>query len=175
MRKCIFLAIILALISTGIWYWRESTMREVIIYFSSENGRYMISQKKKIQKDNIVHQAKDVINLLIKGPPDNRKLKMFPTIPEGVKLLGVKIDSNRVDVNFSRALIQNHPGGSNAEIQTIFSIVNSLTHNFDQIKWVQILVEGEKVSTISGHLCISFPFREDVSLMQKEENDSKHK
>jgi spore germination protein GerM len=60
-------------------------------------------------------------------------------------------------VNFSLALSKDHPGGSSAEMMTVYSIVNSLALNFPQIKRVQILIDGKSIETITGHLSLRQP------------------
>ena len=51
----------------------------------------------------------------------------------------------------------NHPGGSTAELQTIYSVVNTLTLNFPGIKKVQLLIDGSVHDTLAGHIVISIP------------------
>ena len=67
-------------------------------------------------------------------------------------------------VDFSRDLQTKHPGGSGGELLTIYSIVDTLTTNFDQIHQVKILVEGSEVLTLAGHIDTRHPFRPRYSL-----------
>ena len=60
-------------------------------------------------------------------------------------------------VDFNQALSKDHPGGSSAEMMTVYSVVNSLSLNFPQIKRVQILIDGKPVETITGHLSLKQP------------------
>jgi hypothetical protein len=62
-------------------------------------------------------------------------------------------------VNFSKELSLNHPGGSAAELNTVYSIVNTLTFNFPVINQVQILIDGKKMKTLKGHIDISSPLK----------------
>jgi spore germination protein GerM len=72
--------------------------------------------------------------------------------------LSLQLDEKGVaKVNFDEALSKDHPGGSSAEMMSIYSIVNSLTLNFPQIKKVQILIEGKTGRTIAGHLSLDQP------------------
>ena len=70
-------------------------------------------------------------------------------------------------VSFSKAFTADHPGGSSAEIMTVYSIVNSLTTNFPQIKRVQILVEGKEIESIAGHLSLMKPISSKPDLIKK--------
>jgi len=137
----------------------------VTLYFSGEKGEYLTGEKREIpNKGDAQEEAKEVIQELIKGP----KGKLIRTLPPRTKLLAVEIDERGVaKVNFDKALSRDHPGGSSAEIMTVYSIVNSLTLNFPQIKRVQILIEGRGES-ITGHLVLDRPISSKTDLIKKE-------
>jgi hypothetical protein len=81
--------------------------------------------------------------------------------------LSLQIDGRGIaKVNFDKALSKDHPGGSSAEIMTVYSIVNSLPLNFPQIKGDQILIEGRGES-ITGHLVLDRPISSKTDLIKK--------
>ena len=137
----------------------------VTLYFSGEKGEYLTGEKREIpNKGDAQEEAKEVIQELIKGP----KGKLIRTLPPRTKLLAVEIDERGVaKVNFDKALSRDHPGGSSAEIMTVYSIVNSLALNFPQIKGVQILIEGERGGSITGHLVLDRPISSKADLIKK--------
>lgn len=136
----------------------------VELYFSSKDGRYLVKEERQILKlDNQLKQAKAVINELIKGP---KSKTLFPTIPFGTQLNELYLHKDTAYIDFSKELITKHPGGSNGEIHTIFSIVNTVTFNFPKIKYVQILVEGKEIDTIAGHIDTTLPFKQNLLLIQ---------
>lgn len=143
-----------------------SEKRVVTLYFSDPEGEYLIGEKRKILKrDEAKEEAKETIIELIKGP----KGKLIPTLPSRTKLLNLQLDQEKVaKVNFDQALIKDHPGGSSAEMMTLYSIVNSLTLNFPQIKRVQILVEGREIETIAGHLALKKPVSPNPDLIRRQ-------
>ncbi|MCX8012008.1 MAG: GerMN domain-containing protein, partial [Desulfobacterota bacterium] len=95
--------------------------------------------------EDLEDQVKLIIKELIKGPKSNLSI----TIPEGVTVKGIQIkDNSTVIIDFSPELVSNHPGGSLAEIQTIYSIVNSILLNIPSLKEVQIWVAGETRETL---------------------------
>jgi len=136
----------------------------VTLYFSGEEGEYLAGEKREIlNKGSAQEEAKEVIDELIKGP----KGKLIRTLPPRARLLALRIDEEGVaKVNFDRALSRDHPGGSSAEIMTVYSIVNSLTLNFPQIKRVQILIEGRRES-ITGHLVLDRPISSKTDLIKR--------
>jgi spore germination protein GerM len=139
--------------------------KEIVLYFSDIEGEYLIGEKRHILKrSEVKEEVKEAIIELIKGP----KGKLTPTLPHRTKCLNLKFDEKGVAiVNFNRALSKDHPGGSSAEIMTTYSIVNSLTLNFPQIKKVQILVEGKPIETIAGHLSLKQPIPSNPDLIRR--------
>lgn len=139
--------------------------REVLLYFLDIEGEYLVGEKREILKrGEVKEEAKETIIELIKGP----KGKLIPTLPPRTKLLTLQINEGGIaNVNFNQALSKDHPGGSSAEMMTVYSIVNSLTINFPQIKRVQILIEGEGRETIAGHLSLKQPISSNPDLIKK--------
>ena len=151
------------------WFEKRGILREkrgILLYFSDGESEYLIGEKREILKrDEVEEEAKDAINELIKGP----KGKLIPTLPPQTKLLGLELGEDGVaKINFNRALSKDHPGGSSAEMMTLYSIVNSLTLNFSQIKRVQILIEGKAVETIAGHLSLRQPILPKPDLIRRQ-------
>ncbi len=96
------------------------------------------------------------LEALIEGP----KGKLTPTLSNKTKLLNAFIDEEGVAyLNFSKDIIRNNPGGTFSELAAINSIVHTVIENFDEISAVQILINGEEISTLLGHIDTSKPFR----------------
>jgi len=140
--------------------------REVLLYFSDREGEYLMGEKREIIKKNQVkEEAKEAISELIKGP----KGKLIPTLPPRTKLLTLQINDVEVaNVNFNSVLSRDHPGGSTAEMMTVYSIVNSLSINFPQIKRVQILIDGKPIESIAGHLSLKQPIPPKLDLIKRQ-------
>jgi spore germination protein GerM len=140
--------------------------KEVVLYFSDREGEYLVGEKREISKKNeFKEEAKEAILELIEGP----KGKLIPTLPPRTKLLTLQISGEGLaKVNFSLALSKDHPGGSSSEVMTIYSIVNSLSLNFPQIKKVQILIDGKPVETITGHLSLKQPVSPKPDLIKRQ-------
>ncbi len=144
--------------------WVEER-REVFLYFADRDGDFLIGESRKIEKKkDPKDEAKAVINELIKGS----KRGWIPTLPPRTKCLSVQFDPRgRAIVNFNKALAKDHPGGSSGELLTVYSIVNSLTRNFPQIKEVQILIDGKPIETIAGHLSLRQPLPPKPDLVKR--------
>ncbi|PKN06106.1 MAG: hypothetical protein CVU72_06170 [Deltaproteobacteria bacterium HGW-Deltaproteobacteria-7] len=132
------------------------------IYFSDAQERFLVAEKRYIFKsDDAAEQAKEVVKALLAGS----KTGNVNTFPANVTLKDVKMDKEGVaQVNFSNNLIKSHPGGSTAEMATIYSLTNTLTSNISDIKAVKILVDGKELPSIKGHISTLHPFRPDSDL-----------
>ena len=139
--------------------------RAVTLYFADPEGDYLIGEQRQMAKiDDLEKEAEALVSELAKGP----RGKLIPTLPSRTKLLGLRLDEKGVArVNMNGALTRDHPGGTSAEMMTVYSIVNSLTSNFAEIKKVQILVEGKAIETIAGHLSLKGPLPPNPSLIKK--------
>jgi len=180
--KILFLLILVGIIALIFYLFRQDIInllkprlekwsfvekkKEVLLYFSDSEGECLIGEKREILRKNVVkEEAKETIIELIKGP----KGKLISTLPPRTKLLTLQInDAGLAKVNFTLALSKDHPGGSSAEMMTVYSIVNSLALNFPQIKRVQILIDGKPIETITGHLSLRQPISPKSDLIKRQ-------
>jgi spore germination protein GerM len=130
--------------------------RSVVLFFLSEEDTLLHPEQREIPADlSVVRQAKQTIEELIKG---SQKGYISPFPPEA-KLRELYVTEEGVAyVDFSKDIVEKHLSGSSAEISTIFSVVNSLAYNFDDIEKVFILIEGRERETLGGHINLSRPF-----------------
>jgi len=130
-------------------------MVEVNLYFSDSQAMYLVPEKRKISQ--IPSLARQAVIELINGPGNSN---LYPTIPEGTQVNEVYIADDIVYIDLSEEIFKNHPGGSSGELMTVYSIVNTLTE-IPPIKGVQILVEGNEMKSLAGHIDISMPLLRD--------------
>jgi len=108
--------------------------------------------------------ARQVVIELIKGPENS---DFYPTIPEETQVNEVYIVDDIAYIDLSREIFENHPGGSSGELMTVYSIVNTLTE-IPPIKGVQILVGGNEMNSLVGHIDISMPLLRDEDWIKPE-------
>ena len=135
------------------------TMDTITLLFGSTDGHGLAKEVRKVpKKDTQLEQIKQLIEELIRGPYG----VLVRTIPEGTKLNSVYLLSDGTLVtDFSREIQTLHTGGTTGEILTVYSIVNSLAMNFAQVETVQILIDGDEVETLVGHLDLEQPLTRD--------------
>ncbi len=69
-------------------------------------------------------------------------------------------------VDLSKEAVDNHRGGSLDELFAVYALVNTLTVNLPAIRQVQILVEGQEVDTLAGHVDLRHPLTRDLQWVQ---------
>lgn len=123
----------------------------VALYFADRNGEYLKVEKSQIPF--VQGLARATVEALIAGP---RQKNLTKTFPDGAKLLDINIQDGLCTVDMSKEFKENHWGGSSGEILTVYSLVNTLTQ-FPTVEKVEILVEGQKIDTLAGHMDLSTP------------------
>ena len=79
-------------------------------------------------------------------------------LPPGAAVREVWVSPGGVAyVDFAGSLPGLLRGGTTAEIMAVYGIIGTLTSTFPEIRLVQILVEGNPVETLTGHLDLSTP------------------
>ncbi len=130
----------------------KTVLKEIRVFKVTEDGKHLKGLKTKINKGDIHSEVKEALALLIKNRKD-----IAGSIPRGTRLLGLKIEATTAYVNLSGEVSKNHGGGTMGELLTIYSIVDTVTLNFPEIKDIQILIDGRIQRTLKGHIDISFP------------------
>ena len=115
-----------------------------------------IKTERRLHRE-LTPRLSQVVRALIQETPPNFR----NTIPRGTELNEVYIDSQQTAyLDFSSHLTDGHIGGTTAEFLTVTAILKTVFDAFpDDIKQVQILIDGEAVKTIAGHLNLSQPLR----------------
>ena len=80
----------------------------------------------------------------------------------------MRVKGETAQIDFGRELKETLPAGSSAELAAVYSVVDTVTANFPQIKSVQFLIEGAPVDELKGHLDLRSPLPPDYSLEKKE-------
>jgi spore germination protein GerM len=134
------------------------------LYFADRNNSFLKSEQRVLQQpQDPVEFARTIVNLLIKGPQKG----LVRAIPVGTELRAIYIDAENVCyVDLSQAAKKNHPGGSNSELLTVYSVVNSLILNVSEIKRVKILIDGNEAPTLAGHISLQEPLKAHMLLIR---------
>ena len=131
------------------------------VYYPDEQGMKLRAVQKTVKSG-----SEDKYTAALKALLDGTKEKGLTTIvPKQAKIKSVKVQGDTAFVDFDQNLIKKFIGGSTGEEMLVGSIVNTLTE-FSEIKKVQLLVEGKKIESISGHLDLTKPVERMESLIK---------
>lgn len=105
-------------------------------------------------------RAKEILNTLLAGPVDPEAR----TLPPDAALLAFYIlpDSTGV-ADFSEAFASSIPSGIQSEQLAIDSITRTLEANVPQVRRLRILIHGQEVDTLAGHLDLTQTFQVSMS------------
>lgn len=139
----------------------EDQTREVKVY-----GVVVENNQPRLQATEQTIRAKDsVIEMTMrKLVEQGSNGGLTNPIPKGTELLGAEVKDGLAKVDFSREFIDNFTGGSEGEALIIAVILRTMAQ-FDEVKKVQILVEGKPLDTL-GHADLSQPL--DVRMVGSE-------
>jgi spore germination protein GerM len=101
-------------------------------------------------------RAKEILNTLLAGPVDPEAR----TLPPDAALLGFYILPDGTAVaDFSEALASSIPSGIQSEQLAVDSITHTLEANVPQVQRLKILIHGQEVDTLAGHLDLTQTFQ----------------
>lgn len=134
--------------------------REVILFFAAPTGEGLVTEPRSILRSVLLEEIKTTVQALITGSEQGN----LPVVPAQAQVREVYLDKEGTAyIDFSREIQSAPQGGGWWELLTVYSIVNSLTQNFPEVRQVQILVEGQAVETLTGHVRTDRPFTERLS------------
>jgi spore germination protein GerM len=128
---------------------------QVLLYFTKD-GKQLVTLATDIGSASLspTEKTKAIVNKLLEAR-DTAMLKS--PVPGGTKLSSVFVNGNVVIVNLSKEFVNNFRGGVDSELLAVYSLVNSILDNVTNVDAVQLMVEGEKLLTLGGHVDIDSP------------------
>ncbi|HSW10843.1 MAG TPA: GerMN domain-containing protein [Bacillota bacterium] len=120
---------------------------QVAVYFGDAMAQFTVPEDRVIELRGRPLVVR-VLEELVAGP---RTPGLHATLPTGTRVLGATVEGGVARVDFSRELVDNHPGGSTGEFMTINAIVYTLT-DLEGVEAVTILVDGTPLDTLAGHM-----------------------
>jgi len=102
-----------------------------------------------------VVRSKQVLNTLLAGPVD-AELRTLP--PDAVLLAFYLLPDGTGIADFSEALATSVPSGIASEQLAVDSIARTLEANVPQVRRLKILIHGQEVETLAGHLDLTGAF-----------------
>jgi spore germination protein GerM len=138
------------------------------LYYISEDGLSLVGVQRDVAfAGTAEEQARRIIEAQLGPAPD----PLSSAIPGGTTLRSLFLsEKGHAYVDLNASARTNHTGGALDELFTIFTIVNALTVNLPAITGVQILIEGQEVDTLAGHVDLRHPLQKNLKWVRTEEN-----
>jgi hypothetical protein len=127
------------------------------LFWASGNsdGMLMDSTVELPLSSDPVLRSKQVLNTLLAGPVD-AELRTLP--PDAVLLAFYLLPDGTAIADFSEALATATPSGIQSEQLAVDSLARTLEANVPRVQRLKILIHGQEVETLAGHLDLTGTF-----------------
>jgi germination protein M len=129
---------------------------KVKLFYFNETSIYLQPVYREIEVPEIREELyRKFISLLLAGDSSH-----ITPVPDGVELRSVYYLDKRemLVLDFNDLLSSSFPGGTTAELEFIYFMVDNLCYNFREIKKVKFLIGGNESKTLAGHIDLEKPF-----------------
>ena len=137
------------------------------LYYVSEDGLGLVGHETSVAlaADPLERARAVVEQQLAPAPPP-----LISPFPEGTVLRAIYLANDRsIFVDLSGEVTSAHSGGSLHELFTVYALVNALVTNVPEIASVQIMVDGQEVDTLAGHVDLRQPLEPSLAWLVEED------
>jgi len=143
----------------------------VRIYFPGSDGLLYPETRELHAADDPQQRLRALLAAVLAGPEDTA---LQPPLPHGVEIDAAFLGTDGVAYLALRSA--DHPAppsaGSQYEMTSIYSLVDSIALNVDGAKRVVLLWNGSQLESFGGHLDTSRPLEPDTSLLARAPGDA---
>ena len=134
------------------------------LFYAAADGQSLAAVKQDVPlASDIVAQVREILQIQFEAAPAG----YLSTIPKGTALKAFYVtDRGDAFVDVSGDISKMHPGGTFNELLTVDTIVDAITANLPAVHRVQILVDGQQVDTIAGHVDVRHPLERDMTFVK---------
>lgn len=137
----------------------EANKVHLLLYYPDPKLNRLVAEERTSIYNKSIERT--IIEELLKGPKQAALENPFPL---GTKLISIKRNKDIIELNLSKELKNNHPGGTTGELYTIYSIVNTLTE-IPGVRAVQIRINDRIEKTLAGHIDLSSPITRNRGIL----------
>ncbi len=99
---------------------------------------------------------------LVEAQLQPARAPLAQAIAEGTRVRQIFVADGTAFVDLSKEAVTNHRGGSLDELFAVYALVNAITVNLPAITGVQILIDGQEVDTLAGHVDLRHPLARNM-------------
>jgi len=136
---------------------------DVTLFFLRADGEALSPEKRRIFRTATVNdRARQTLQALFEGSETG----LLASVPPGTQTRELFLGSDGTAyVDLSAEFRDGLGHGSSDAVEAVYAIVNTLASNFGEIQKVKLLVEGDEVEDLGGHLDLSHPLLPEMSLV----------
>ena len=129
------------------------------LFYANSDGESLAAVQREVPlAEGVRAQGREILNTQLAGAPT----PYISVTPAGTRLRAFYItDRGDAFVDLTSEVSTAHSGGSTNELMTVQAIVNAVTTNLTSVQRVQILVDGQEVDTLAGHVDLRRPFEKE--------------
>jgi len=137
----------------------------VVLYFPDYNNGTLLGEARSLSwpKED-VDRSREILLGLIEGSHKGYASALPPSAT--IRALFLTSDGTAV-IDFSSDVRNGLDPGIESEALAVYSLVDSLAANIPSVKKVRILVQGQEVETLDGHIDLSEAFEPNPDLIRK--------
>ncbi len=136
---------------------RGGDAQSVQLYFADAQAQNLASESRKLDfGEGLEANVQATVAALASGPEQEGNVAVLPREARVDQVFFTEA-TRTLYLDFNRALVDQHPGGSTAEYLTLGALVRTIAANFPQVANLQLLVEGQAMDTLAGHFDTSKP------------------
>ena len=134
----------------------EGTGVVVDLYFPANEGQLADEQREVPEENDLARKLARLLGELLAGP---ESVELYAALPEEMEVGWTHVNKQNVvyiDIEMTGES-DRPPWGSGKELQSVYSIVNTVLLNMPEITSVILLRNGQQRPTFAGHLDTSRP------------------
>lgn len=144
----------------------EAPVRHITatLFYGSDDGMHLVPVQREVPYgEGAAEQGRQILLAQLTIAPEP---PLVQVIPPGSTLRSFYV-SGRGDafVDLGPEIVKAHPGGSTAELLTVYAIVHAVLANLPALTSVQILVDGREVDTLAGHVDLRRPMQPNDAMV----------
>jgi germination protein M len=134
------------------------------LFYASDDGTSLTGVERDVPYgEGTGEQAKALVTAQLAPPAD----PLLSAVPAGTTLRALFVtEDGTAYVDLSHEVATAHGGGSLDELLTVYAIVDALTANLPAISAVQLLVDGQEVDTLAGHVDLGRPLAKNLEIVK---------
>jgi hypothetical protein len=134
------------------------------LFYATPDGQALAEVHREVPlAEGTIAQGRQILSTQMEAAPSG----YLSVIPSGTSVRAFYVTAQGdAFVDLSPEVSTSHPGGSSAELLTVYAVVNAITANLPAIRRVQILIDGQEVDTLAGHVDLRRPLDRDTSLVR---------